>query len=57
VSLHSRPEENTLGVIVGSGRRRSSDRPAPKALVRATQQGATLGTAYLGMSLHAPARP
>jgi hypothetical protein len=49
VSLHARPEENTLGGIVGTGRRRGRDRPAPKAVVRATEQGATLGTAYLGI--------
>jgi len=49
VSIGSRPEENTLGVVVGArGRRRSADFPASRARSRATAKGATLGTAYLG---------
>lgn len=40
--------ENTLGVIVGK-RGRSSIARVPKAVRRATQSGATLGTAHLGL--------
>lgn len=49
---HSRPEENTLGVILGK-RMRASGVPAGSAAGRAMRQasarGASLGTGYLGI--------
>ena len=47
----SRPEENTLGVILGRRRRSGvpADSTAARAVVQAGAQGASLGTAHLGI--------
>ena len=44
----SRPDENTLGVIVGKRKRRQVATPS-LALQRASAHGASLGTGYLGV--------
>lgn len=47
----NRPEENTLGVILGRRRRSGvpADSTAARAVVQAGAQGASLGTAHLGI--------
>ena len=47
----NRPEENTLGVILGRRRRSGvpADSTAARAVVQAGAQGASLGTAHLGV--------
>jgi len=48
VTTHQRPDENTLGVMLG---RRGKNGPpgVAKALRQASERGATLGTGYLGV--------
>lgn len=50
MSGYARPDENTLGVIVGKrGRPKPMSSPAAKALRQASAGGASLGTGYLGV--------
>jgi len=50
VSGYARPDENTLGAIVGKrGRSKPMSSPAAKALRQASAGGASLGTGYLGV--------
>lgn len=50
MSGYGRPEENTLGVVIGKrGRPKPSSTPAARALRQASAGGASLGTGYLGI--------
>lgn len=50
MSGYSRPEENTLGVVIGKrGRPKPASSPAARALRQASAGGASLGTGYLGI--------
>jgi hypothetical protein len=50
VSGYARPEENTLGVVIGKrGRPKPTSSPAARALRQASAGGASLGTGYLGI--------
>jgi hypothetical protein len=50
VSGYSRPEENTLGAVIGKrGRPKPASSPAARALRQASAGGASLGTGYLGI--------
>ncbi|MEO6942476.1 MAG: hypothetical protein ABI238_01355 [Terrimesophilobacter sp.] len=50
MSGYGRPEENTLGVVIGKrGRPKPSSSPAARALRQASAGGASLGTGYLGI--------
>ena len=50
MSGYGRPEENTLGTIIGKrGRPKPSSSPAARALRKASAGGASLGTGFLGI--------
>jgi hypothetical protein len=50
VSGYARPDENTLGVVIGKrGRPKPSSSPAARALRQASAGGASLGTGFLGI--------
>lgn len=50
MSGYGRPEENTLGVVIGKrGRPKPSSSPAARALRQASAGGASLGTGFLGI--------
>ncbi|MBB5633945.1 hypothetical protein BKA04_002168 [Cryobacterium mesophilum] len=50
MSGYGRPEENTLGVVIGKrGRPKPTSSPAARALRQASAGGASLGTGYLGI--------
>ncbi len=50
MSGYARPDENTLGVVIGKrGRPKPSSSPAARALRQASAGGASLGTGFLGI--------
>ncbi len=50
MSGYARPDENTLGAIIGKrGRPKPTSSPAARALRQASAGGASLGTGYLGI--------
>lgn len=50
MSGYARPDENTLGVIIGKrGRPKPTSSPAARALRQASAGGASLGTGFLGI--------
>jgi len=50
VSGYGRPDENTLGVVIGKrGKPKPSSSPAARALRQASAGGASLGTGFLGI--------
>ncbi|MEO7348452.1 MAG: hypothetical protein ABIW32_01090 [Terrimesophilobacter sp.] len=50
MSGYGRPEENTLGTIIGKrGRPKPSSSPAARALRKASSGGASVGTGFLGV--------